>query len=412
MNNLLITVLFVLFCNGMLPAQEVLNRRSGEKYSSIREAIREAVPHDSLVVSYGTWLEVNLSIDKPLSLVGESWPVLDGQGENEILTIQADSVLVTGFRIINVGVSYIHDQAGIKVHGSRNTRITHNQLENTFFGILMEKSVSCTIENNIITGEAVNEISSGNAIHLWYCDSILIRNNEVRQHRDGIYLEFVNESRIINNISENNLRYGLHFMFSDQDRYLNNTFRNNGAGVAVMFSEKITMKRNLFEQNWGGASYGLLLKEINDSDIRENVFRENTSGIYAEGTNRCLVRQNDFIRNGWALRISGNCENNTFTMNNFFSNTFDLATNSKQNYNDYTGNYWSGYSGYDLDRDGVGDIPYHPVKLFSYVVDRSESAIILLRSLFIDVINYAEKVAPAITPASLTDPSPRMKPIL
>jgi nitrous oxidase accessory protein len=89
----------------------------------------------------------------------------------------------------------------------------------------------------------------------------------------------------------------------------------------------------------------------------------------------------------------------------------DLSTNSSRNYNTYQYNYWSEYSGYDLDRNGIGDVPYHPVKLFSYVINRVQPSIILLRSLFIDIINFAEKVAPAITPQTLIDPEPLMKPV-
>jgi nitrous oxidase accessory protein len=402
--------LLLLLCLDPAWAQ-IINTRTGQQYVELKQAIASANPHDILEVQGGIYQEGNILIDKPLALIGKNYPILDGMNKNEILTIHADSVIIQGFKIRNVGVSYITDQAGIKVHGSRGTKIRNNILENTFFGILMEKSIHSLIENNNIKGQAINEASSGNAIHLWYCDSITIQNNEARNHRDGIYLEFVNASLITGNISENNLRYGLHFMFSDDDTYLKNTFRDNGAGVAVMFSENITMRQNIFEKNWGGASYGLLLKEIRDSDIIDNVFQENTIAIYAEGANRCLIRKNDFIRNGWALKISGNCEDNVFTRNNFFSNTFDLSTNSKQNYNSYTGNYWSDYSGYDLNYDGTGDVPYQPVKLFSYVIDRSEASVILLRSLFIDLINYAEKIAPAITPASLVDPAPLMKPV-
>ena len=80
--------------------------------------------------------------------------------------------------------------------------------------------------------------------------------------------------------------------------------------------------------------------------------------------------------------------------------------------NKFDKNYWSSYSGYDLDKDGVGDVPYRPVKLFSYVVNRTPETIILLRSMFIDIINFAEKVTPMFTPATLLDNTPSMKPIL
>ena len=229
--------------------------------------------------------------------------------------------------------------------------------------------------------------------------------------RDGIYLDFVDSSSIVNNISKDNLRYGLHFMFSDVDKYINNHFESNGAGVAVMFSKYIRMQGNKFVRNWGAASYGLLLKEITDGVIEGNLFSENTIGIYAESASRMNIVGNDFIRNGWALKILGSCVDNRFESNNFISNTFDLITNSAKNSNEYVRNCWSAYSGYDLDHDGIGDIPYRPIKLFSHVVSLVPTSIVLLRSLFIDLINFAETVTPIFTPETLTDDKPLIRKI-
>ena len=50
-------------------------------------------------------------------------------------------------------------------------------------------------------------------------------------------------------------------MFSNDDSYISNLFKNNGAGVAVMFSKSLKMFNNTFEENWGDSAYGLLLKE-------------------------------------------------------------------------------------------------------------------------------------------------------
>ena len=80
------------------------------------------------------------------------------------------------------------------------------------------------------------------------------------------------------------------------------------------------------------------------------------------------------------------------------------------NDNTFDGNYWSDYSGYDLDRDQVGDVPYRPVKLFSYIVNRTPETIVLLRSLFVDIINFSERVSPVFTPDDLQDSKPAMKP--
>ena len=171
------------------------------------------------------------------------------------------------------------------------------------------------------------------------------------------------------------------------------------------------MYQNKFLKNWGSASYGLLLKEIYDTEIYENLFQENTIGIKGEGCNRINYRNNTFLRNGWAIKIAGACYANIFENNDFLNNSLDLAYNTKVNDNKFENNYWSEYSGYDLDHDGFGDVPYRPVKLFSYIVNRSPEALVLLRSLFVDIINFSEKVSPIFTPDNLMDKYPIMKEI-
>jgi len=378
--------------------------------NSVATAVSIADAGDSILVKSGTYKEGNIQIDKPLTLIGINYPILDGEHNAEIITVTADSVYIGGFQIQNVGTSYIEDRAGIKLERSRGSVIENNRLTDTFFGIFLEKSNNCVIRGNQVQGKALNQMSSGNAIHLWYCKNVIVEDNLVSNHRDGIYFEFVDSSHIAGNTSKNNLRYGLHFMFSNHDTYDRNTFQANGAGVAVMFSKFIVMTNNTFDHNWGSASYGLLLKEIYDGEISNNIFNQNTIGIYGESANRLLIAKNRFTKNGWALNILGSCYDNVFTGNDFIGNTFDLSTNSSRNGNSYNGNYWSEYAGYDLDRDGIGDVPYRPLKLFSYVVTRVDASIILLRSLFIDLINFAEKITPLFTPATMVDEKPLMRP--
>ncbi|MBT8283076.1 MAG: nitrous oxide reductase family maturation protein NosD, partial [Muriicola sp.] len=244
---------------------------------------------------------------------------------------------------------------------------------------------------------------------LWYSKNVVVEGNLVQGVRDGIYLEFADHITIRNNHSKDNLRYGLHFMFSNDDSYTDNIFENNGAGVAVMFSKRIRMERNTFRRNWGTASFGLLLKEINDAEIIGNTFEKNTVAINVEGSNRINYLKNNFIENGWAVKIMGACYTNAFRNNNFIYNSFDISYNSKLNDNVFNQNYWSDYTGYDLNRDGIGDVPYRPVKLFSYIVNRSPETIVLLRSLFMDLIDFSEKVSPVFTPDNLADTHPLMK---
>ncbi len=376
---------------------------------TIKAGIATAMAHDTVLIREGRYPEFNLVIDKPLFLLGTGHPVVDGQDKGEIITVVSDDVVIEGLHLMNVGTSYTTDFAAVRVVESSGFVIRNMILEKLFFGIYLEKSEKGLVEGNTILGDALEEFNSGNGIQLWYCRDVQVLNNRVRQVRDGIYLEFSDNIRIVGNFSTDNVRYGLHFMFSNHDTYENNLFENNGAGVAVMFSKDIRMLGNTFRKNWGTAAFGLLLKEINDSEINGNVFEENTIGISIEGSNRIRYTQNDFIRNGWALKVRGACYTNSFSGNYFLNNSFDLSYNSNLNDNLFEENYWSNYTGYDLDKNGFGDVPYRPVKLFSYIVNRTPETIVLLRSLFMDIIDFSEKVSPVFTPDKLFDARPLMK---
>lgn len=378
---------------------------------SIRAALQAANEGDTVLVEAGTYREGTIIIKKGVHLIGRNLPIIDGEGRYEVITVTADNVEISGFQIQNSAISFMAEVAGIKLRNVSHCRIANNKLLNNFFAIYIANSQDCQVVNNEIYATARREANSGNGIHLWYCKDVLIENNRINGHRDGIYFEFVEHGRVRQNISENNLRYGLHFMFSHYCHYTGNIFRHNGAGVAVMYTRGVEMSNNRFERNWGAASFGLLLKEITDSDIRENIFSENSIGLYTEGSNRLQVVANTFRNNGWAVKIMANSMENEFKENNFIQNTFDVATNSRQNFNVFSDNYWSAYRGYDLDRDGVGDVPFRPVRLFSFLTERQPPSLILLRSLFINILDVAERMIPVLTPETLVDVAPRMAPI-
>jgi nitrous oxidase accessory protein len=270
-------------------------------------------------------------------------------------------------------------------------------------------SDSCIVENNRLIATAQTEQSSGNGIHLWECNNILIKNNYVKGHRDGIYFEFVTKSKIEHNYSEENIRYGLHFMFSHNDEYSDNIFRKNGAGVSVMYTKGVTMLRNQFMENWGSSCYGILLKDITDSRIEHNIFKKNTAGIYMEGSNRINIQNNQFLDNGWALKIQASCSDNVLKNNNFIGNSFDIATNGSLVMNTFNENYWDKYEGYDLNKDKIGDVPYHPVSMFSMIVEKIPFALMLYRSFVVTLLDKAEKIIPSMTPIDLKDDKPLMK---
>jgi nitrous oxidase accessory protein len=381
-----------------------------EAVKSIKEAIKIAHANDTIVVRHGVYREGNMIINKPLTLIGENYPVLDGENKYEILTINASNVTIRGLQFQNTGVASIEDLAGIKVIESKRVRISGNRFKDTFFGIYFANSTYSWVEDNQLKASATEEHQIGNGIHMWKCDHITVRGNRVEGHRDGIYFEFVTNSLITGNHSEKNVRYGLHFMFSHDDEYTDNTFVRNGAGVAVMYTKGVKMINNTFEHNWGPASYGLLLKDIRDSKVSGNRFLKNSVGIFMEGSSRIEFTRNLFSANGYAIKLQASCDDNVFSQNNFVSNTFDLATNGTLVLNTIRENYWDRYDGYDLNKDKVGDVPHRPVSMYAVVVERMPTAVLLWRSFLVFLLDRSEKAIPAITPENLKDDLPQMKP--
>ena len=407
---------FLILISFLLPAglssqAHLLKVGPSQKYKSIQAAVLGSFNGDTILVENGLYKEKNITVNKAVTLIGIQFPVLDGEHQFEILSLKSNHITIQGFKIIHSGISSLEDIAGIKIYECRDVIVTNNILEDDFFGIYVQAGTQCRIENNEIKAFSKIEPQSGNGIHCWKCDSLLIRKNRISGHRDGIYFEFVTNSKIELNTSANNLRYGLHFMFSHHDDYVSNIFRNNGAGVSVMFTHGVKMLNNRFEDNWGDGSYGLLLKEISDSYISGNKFTNNTAGIYMEGASRIQIEANLFQGNGWAMKIQASCMDVHVSGNNFLSNTFDIATNGVLVLNSFNHNYWDKYEGYDLNKDNVGDVPFHPVSLFSMIVEKNPSAMMLFRSFMTTLLDKTEKIIPSLTPENLKDDYPFMKPI-
>ncbi|MEP6591395.1 MAG: nitrous oxide reductase family maturation protein NosD [Gemmatimonadota bacterium] len=387
---------------------------AGGAHPSLAAAVAGAAAGDTIVVQAGVYREpAPIVISKSLHLIGRPGAILDGGGTHEILVLTADNIEVRGLVLRNTGFSYHEDRAAIHVAGGNGCRIEQNTLQDTFFAIYLASSSGCTIRGNVIRGNgSVREAATGNGIHLWSSREVTVAGNRISGHRDGIYLEFTHCADVRDNLSERNNRYGLHFMYSDSSQYRDNTFRGNGSGVAVMYTREVLMEGNRFEANRGSASYGLLLKEVQHPTLRRNTFWQNTTGLLADGADGLRAEGNRFEGNGWGIRLLGSTLDGRFSGNAFATNWFDVGVNGAGGGVVFTGNWWDSYRGWDLDGDGVGDVPHHPVRLFGMLVDRAPSALLLQRSLFVRLVDAAERAFPVLTPTAVTDPNPLMRPVV
>ncbi|MBS1572430.1 MAG: nitrous oxide reductase family maturation protein NosD [Bacteroidetes bacterium] len=383
-----------------------------EQFKSIKKAIEIASPGDEIIVLKGHYKEGNINITKPISIIGIGFPILDGEMKYEILSFRANNIVLKGFKIINSGEDEIKNIGAVRLYDSHFSTISNNIFENNYFGIYIQRGYKCLIQNNkFTTKRSKSQEGVGDGIHAWSSDELWIKNNFVEGHKDGIYLEKVLHSYIAKNYSKNNLRYGLHFMFSNDNVYSHNTFDNNDAGVAVMYSNNVGMVGNKFINNWGDGSYGLLLKEISFSKIKENFFDNNTTGIFMDGATKIDFYKNQFSNNGWGLKINANCMENRINNNNFIANVFDISTNGSMVLNDFKNNYWDKNESYDLDKDNFSDVPYHPLSMYAVLSEKNPSIMLLFRSFFVDLMDRVEKILPSLTPENFVDEHPRMKPV-
>jgi nitrous oxidase accessory protein len=407
MKPLLFSLSFLILFN--ISWSKTIRIGSSQPFKTIKSGLAVAQDKDTVLVENGFYKEGNIIIDKSIVFKGENLPIIDGDRKFEVLSVKANHVKICGFKIQHSSYATLDDPGGIKVYDCEFVTIENNELFDNFFGIYIQYGKNCIVKNNKIIAFGKEEQQIGNGIHCWKSDSLQIIGNNVTGHRDGIYFEFVTQSIIWRNVSQENIRYGLHFMFSNNDSYFTNLFRNNGAGVAVMYTKNVTMMNNTFEENWGDAAYGILLKDISDSHIEGNKFFKNTSGIYMEGTNRIQVLRNMFKSNGWGMKIQASCMDNEIASNNFLGNTFDISTNGTLVLNTFNGNYWDKYEGYDLNKDQTGDVAYHPLSLFSVIVENNPSAMLLYRSFIVSLLDRSEKVLPTLTPENFIDYQPKMR---
>jgi nitrous oxidase accessory protein len=405
MKVILYIVLICIFCE--YSASRIINIQNLDKVD-LKKVIENSNPYDSIVINTGKFRGESITIDKALSIIGTNYPIIEGLGKDHIFKFKSDSIFFEGIKVINSGYSYVQDRAAIRLDSSDNCTIKDCKFDNCMFAIYASGIKNLKIQGNELQGSKKGESASGNGVHLWYSKNVFVSNNTITGHRDGIYLEFTQNVIVNNNYCYKNMRYGLHFMFSHNAEYRSNVFRRNGSGVAVMYTYNVLMENNIFDNNKGSSAYGLLLKDIKNSKIVNNKFTNNSTGIYIEGGGKNLIKKNLIKNNAWALRLLASSSDNNIESNNIIGNSFDVTSNSSISSNKFSGNYWDKYNGYDYNKDGIGDVPYYPVRLFAYLVEKNPPLIILLHSFFVFVLDLAENVIPTIVPDSIIDNSPMM----
>jgi nitrous oxidase accessory protein len=380
---------------------------------SLQDRVRHAKPGDTLVVTAGVY-NGSLEIGKKITLVGQGTPRIRGGGRGSCIVITADSCEVSGFVIEQSGSDLMAEDAGILLKSSHNT-VRDNELRDVLFGIYLFQSNHNTVENNTVIGRQELEYGQrGSGIHIWNSRHNVFRGNAIRFTRDGFYFQNSN-CTLVERSDVSHVRYGLHYMYADSNTFTLNRFVNNIAGAAIMYSREIEFRHNLFAHNRGFASYGLLFQDCQNVTADSNIIADNQVGMFFEASSGNRFTRNVIAQNDVALEMFQNCTGNLFAANNFIDNLSPLTIIGKRTGSNWDqngrGNYWSAYDGYDLDGDGIGDVPMRIQNAFQYLEARSPNLRVYLYSPASQALAVATKAFPIITVSEEVDQYPLVKPV-
>ncbi|MBL8057130.1 MAG: right-handed parallel beta-helix repeat-containing protein, partial [Anaerolineales bacterium] len=151
-------------------------------YTTVAAALAAAQPGATIEVHGGVYPA--LVVDKPVTLIGVEWPVLDGGGRGTVVQITAADVTLRGFVVRNSGDEPDRDHSGVIVAGDR-ALVEGNRLEEVLFGIFVSQAADAVLRGNEIAGKLkYEEARRGDAIRLWYARHTLIENNSIHDVRD------------------------------------------------------------------------------------------------------------------------------------------------------------------------------------------------------------------------------------
>lgn len=289
--------------------------------------------------------------------------VLEGTGKGTVLKLHGDDVLVEDLTLQKSGVRTSFEDGALKITGER-AMVRRVTVRDTLYGIAFEQCHNCWLEDAEISGRpSLEENQRGDAVKLWEAHGSQVHRIWVHGMRDVVVWYSRHVTLEDNRITGG--RYGTHFMYAHDSTIRRSVLRGNTVGIFVMYSTRVLAEDNELSGARGPAGMGIGFKEADAVTLRRNNIVSNTIGTYLDYTPRdpnqpVLFEGNTLALNGVALRTHSSERGAKFFQNDFLANDVlvEVDGNGDARGVDFSGNYWASYAGYDLDRDGVGDVAF------------------------------------------------------
>ncbi|MET0102501.1 MAG: nitrous oxide reductase family maturation protein NosD [Sedimenticola sp.] len=351
-------------------------------------------------------------VERPITIEGGGQAILDGEGQGTVLSVLADGVTVRGLQIVNSGSSHDQVDAGILV-AADNTLIENNRIEQTLFGIHLKKANDNTIRNNTISSMGDIPSLRGEGVRMWYSEGNLVEGNHISTVRDLVISNSAENRFIGNTISDS--RIAMEFIFSPYNLVQGNRVEDNSTGVVVIYSDELEILDNRFAHLRSISGSAVSIKGSSKAVISENLFLHCAIGLVANAPihpeHVFRLQGNRFVYNDVAMYFYGEKGGHVIHDNQFEGNFTDVLVSASSSalHNDWQGNYWDNYRGFDRDRDGFGDEPYN-MYIYSDRLWMDRPLTRFFRgSPGLEVYDFVERLAPFSPPELiLTDPRPRI----
>jgi nitrous oxidase accessory protein len=345
----------------------------------------------------------SITISKAITIDGKGKVTIDAGNKGSVVYLNADGVTIKNLTIINSGDSHNDIDAGVQVRGNFNV-IKDLVIKECLFGVDLGQAENNIIKRNKISSKTNNTLGmKGDAIRLWYSFNNQIKDNHISDARDVVV--WYSKDNVISGNKTVGGRYALHFMYSQANLVENNSYVGGSVGIFLMYSDSVTIKNNYIAKSQGVTGMGIGIKETSDSKIIGNKILYCATGLFSDNSpfqpdTTNIIKDNLIAFNNIGFLFHSPWWGNKISNNIFKDNINQVVVNGNggATKNQWDGNYWDDYEGFDNNKDDIGDTPY---ELYSYA-DRIWADVPQARFFkatpILEVLDFLERLAPFSQP--------------